>query len=90
MDISQFETLLADADGDPGDIPNAAVVGAGDWEISHKDYATKTEVVSIGDQFFEVTTGRSGSYYTDYHYDESSVCEVVPKEVTTTIYVNRE
>ena len=60
-----------------------------DWEIDYKDYANKTIVYKVNDQYFRIWCSRSGSYYSDYHYDDPTCEEVIPKQVTTTIYVKK-
>lgn len=76
---------LMDEDGEPPE--EATVVQSGDWEINYKDYATKDTTYKFGEQFFTVSESRSGSYYSDYDYDDPTCYEVVPKEVTVTRYV---
>jgi len=48
----------------------------------------RTSIVKIEDKFYEIQECRSGSYYTDYHYDDPEIHEVTPKEVviTKTVY----
>lgn len=87
MNLKEFEEALKASEGEVEDIPGVEIVESGDWEIDHKDYALKSTVVHDGEHFFRVDESRSGSYYTDYDYDEPTVTQVVPKQVTRTIYV---
>lgn len=59
------------------------IVEEGDWEIEYKDHACKETIVKHEDKYYNIVSGRSGSYYSDYEFDDPEVTEVVPKEVTT-------
>lgn len=61
-----------------------------DWEINYKDYASKDTIFKFPELnvFVRVSESRSGSYYSDYFYDEPSFEFVEPKEITITSYVS--
>lgn len=63
------------------------IVEEGDWEIEYKDCSCKESIVKHEDKYYNITQGRSGSYYSDYEFDDPEVTEVVPKEVTTIKWV---
>lgn len=68
------------------------VVEDGDW-ISEGKYEYKEIVFKFEGKYYRLSDSRSGSYFTDYHYesedwdDEVEVETVVPKKVTTTKWV---
>ena len=62
------------------------IVEEGDWISEHKIDVCET-IVKYEDKYYNITQGRSGSYYSDYEYYDPEVCEVVPKEVTTVKWV---
>jgi len=76
---------LLDEDGEAPE--GATVVQSGDWVVEFKNYANKETIYKFGEQFFCVIENRSGDYYSDYDYGESTCCEVKPQEVTVTHYV---
>lgn len=61
-----------------------------DWEIDYKDYASKQTVFEFVDMgvYVSVTESRSGSYYSDYYYDEPDFTFCEPKKVMITSYVS--
>ena len=63
------------------------IIEEGDWEIEYKDHACKETIVKYEDKYYNIIQGRSGSYYSDYEFDDEEVCEVVPKEVTNIKWV---
>lgn len=62
------------------------IIEEGDWVSEGKQDICETIVKHEG-KYYEITQSRSGSYYSDYYYDDPDVCEVVPKEITTTKWV---
>lgn len=93
MSAEWIKAMLADGcdEYDLGD-----VVKEGDWTDGGK-WQTKVDVVRIDDNksqfthlpfkqgYYEVRTVRSGSYWSDYEYDDPKVVEVEPYEETITI-----
>ena len=67
--------------------PELTIIERGDW-IENGKYSFRTSYVKIEDKYYEIEECRSGSYFTDYHYDDPEVYEVTPKEVviTKTVY----
>lgn len=63
-------------------------IESGDWELDYKDYAQRSDVYQHipSGRFFCISRMRSGSYYTDYHYDAPEIYEVYPHVVTRTVY----
>ena len=64
-----------------------AIIEQGSWiDDGKRSYCTS--VVKIYDKFYEIEECRSGSYYTDYYYEDPEIYEVTPKEVviTKTVY----
>lgn len=62
----------------------------GDWEVEHK-YEHRTDIVRHlpTGRYFAIDKSRSGSYWSDYHYDEPEAREVEPKQVTVTQWVTK-
>ena len=62
------------------------IVEDGDW-VDDGKYSFRTSIVKHNDKYFEISESRSGSYFTDYHYDDPEAYEVTPEikmvEVTT-------
>jgi hypothetical protein len=57
----------------------------GDWTQEGK-YQFSQSIVSKNDKFFAINQGRSGSYHTDWYYDDAEVYEVVREEkIITTV-----
>ena len=57
------------------------VIEEGDWVIYHKSYQDKISIVKYNNKFYSIRENRSGSYFTDYYYDDPNICEVTSKEV---------
>jgi hypothetical protein len=81
--IKMFEDLCG---YDIEELDGAEIIEEGDWVTEYKDFATKETIFKYEDNFYKMTATRSGSYYTDYDYDEPEFCEVVPRQITKTIY----
>jgi hypothetical protein len=60
-------------------------VQEGEWEVDHK-WEHKETIIKYLDKFYCVQQSRSGSYFTDYYYNDPDVYEVEPKEITTIVY----
>lgn len=81
----------ADAEGKYNDDGiKYVIVEDTDWEINYKDYASKDTVFHFPELnvFVRVTENRSGSYYSDYYYDDPQFEFVKPQEITVTSYVS--
>lgn len=67
------------------------VIESGKWTSDMK-YEFKTTVVQDKEsgKFYEIEESRTGSYYSDYEYSESSVIEVEPHTETKVITVWKE
>jgi hypothetical protein len=61
------------------------IIEGGEWEIEYKDYACKESIVKFNGKYYSITESRSGSYYSDYFYDEPTIVEVEPKTETVVI-----
>jgi len=83
MSIKMFEDLcsygIEELDG-------AEIIEEGDWVTEYKDFAIQETIFKYEGKFYKMTMNRSGSYYTDYDYSEPEFCEVVPRQITATIY----
>ena len=66
-------------DGEAEDIPNFEVVEEGDWVVEHKyeicDIYVKHKYT---ENYFCITLCRSGSYFSDYNYDDAEFSKVKP------------
>lgn len=70
------------------DLPEIfSLVEAGDWmqeyEFQHAEHIIK----HVDGRHFRLNQGRSGSYYSDWYYDSTDICEV--KQVTETVVVTK-
>ncbi len=70
-----------------GDNPDFVVIEDGDWINEYKDYDVREVIVqqqSTG-KYFRIDQSRSGSYYSDYEYDDPKITEVakIVKKVET-------
>lgn len=85
MKPNEFLKLWESTDGEGSD--DYIILENGNW-ISNGKYQFKETVCqhTHNGKFFLVSQERSGSYYSDYEYDEPSCHEVVPKVITQTIY----
>lgn len=72
-----FLKHFLDNDEEPED---AECVEEGEWVSEHK-YQMRDDVWKWKDKFFMISQSRSGSYHTDYYYDDPECCEVKPVEV---------
>jgi hypothetical protein len=61
------------------------VIESGEWEREYKDYFAKEFIVKYDGKYYSIVEHRSGSYYTDYNYDEPIITEVEPKIETVVI-----
>ena len=57
------------------------IVENGDW-VDEGKYSYKETVVKYQDTYYMISESRSGSYFTDYHYDDPEICQVMPRTET--------
>jgi hypothetical protein len=81
---------------DTGDEMDGFVVkDPGEW-IDEGKYSHKETIVKFGESYYSIFDSRSGSYFSDYYNDsddwgeEIEIDEVIPKQITKTIYVKKE
>jgi hypothetical protein len=60
------------------DMPDC--VEEGEWEQDYK-YQYNTSVYKYKDRFVRVNQSRSGSYHSDWYYNDPTFDEVVPRKV---------
>ena len=60
------------------DHPEIEEVEEGDWTEQGK-YSYCETIVKVGEDYYGVSQSRSGSYFTDYHYDDPEVYRVKRK-----------
>ena len=65
-------------------------VDPGDW-IDDGKYSYRVSIFKFDDKLWEISCGRSGSYFTDYYYDwenlkEIEATRVYPHETITIVY----
>ena len=61
------------------------VIEQGEWQIEYKDCSLKESIVKFEGKYYSITEQRSGSYYSDYYYDDPIIIEVEPKIETVVI-----
>lgn len=59
------------------------VVEAGEW-IDNGKYSFKDTIVRHHGTYYQISESRSGSYFTDYHYDTPQIFRVSPRVETIT------
>lgn len=69
-----------------GDYEDFELVKQGDW-VEDCKYSFCETIFKYKDKLFSVTQLRSGSYHSDYYYEEPEFCEVEPKEITEIYYI---
>lgn len=55
------------------------VVTQGDW-IDDCKYSFSTSIVKYNDKYYRIDQSRSGSYHTDYYYNDPTVYQVTRRE----------
>lgn len=60
------------------------LVEDGDW-IDEGKRSYRSSVMQIGEKYYDVQECRSGSYFTDYYYEEPEIKEVEPYTETITV-----
>jgi hypothetical protein len=83
LEISKY----GDSYNDLEDIEGIEIVEEDDWTQEHK-YQYKDTYFKYKDHFFCLSESRSGSYHTDWYYNEPDVYEVkrITKVVETTVW----
>lgn len=83
MEYTAAEIALMFNDEDPA----LEIIQDGNW-IDEGKRSFRNSIVKIEGRYYEIEQCRSGSYYTDYYYDDPEVYEVTPKEIviTKTVY----
>ena len=93
MSAQWIKAMLAD-DAEVDDLGN--VVEEGEW-INDMKWQHKTDIVKLSDNkaqfvdlpfeegFYRVIQSRSGSYWSDYEYDEAAIQKVEPYTETLTV-----
>jgi hypothetical protein len=61
------------------------VIREGDWTQDHK-YQHREDIVRYKGILLGVSQGRSGSYHTDWYYDDLEAYPVVEETVTSVVY----
>lgn len=93
MNAQEFLKWYNENDGEPEN-DDIKVVFEGNWEQDYKYqhceivYSYQPESAQI--RYFSVCLTRSGSPFTDWEYNDPECYEVVPVEVTKTIYKVKE
>jgi len=89
--LEEANKIVSEAIESEDDVPrNWTCVDSTDWIQARKhqyNISVYRVVHENEEQFFQVVTHRIGSYWNGYESSLSSVQEVVPMEVTRTIYV---
>lgn len=69
------------------DYAHFEVIEDGDWEVDCK-YQFRSSIVKFMDKHYQINEARSGSYHTDYYYDDPDIFEVTPVEkiIKTTVW----
>jgi len=73
-----FENDDVDGFGHDND---SEVIDSGDWTDDGK-YSHCSSVVRYKDKFYQIDQSRSGSYFTDYYYNDPDIYEVSRSEKT--------
>jgi hypothetical protein len=81
-DLDKVKELF-DADGIDGfgHDADSEVIDEGDWTDEGK-YSFNSSVVRYLDKFYIINQSRSGSYYSDYYYNDPEIYEVSRSEKT--------
>lgn len=66
------------------DVEGCEEVDSGEWEQEHK-YQNRRSILLYKGQHFAYDESRSGSYHTDWYYNESYLTPVVRKEETKVV-----
>ena len=60
------------------------IIEDGDWVAEHK-YQYRDVIIQFEDKYYSINESRSGSPFSDYEYDEPTICEVTPVEKTIVV-----
>lgn len=85
MDKELQERILA-VYNEEADHPDIETVEEGSWEQDGK-YQFCEAIFKHEDEFYCVSQSRSGSYHSDWYYNDPDVYEVTPKEIKTIKWV---
>jgi hypothetical protein len=85
MSIEKLKEILEDADYfiDDTDPEVIEIIQEGDWKQEHK-YQYSETIVKFEDKYYSVNQSRSGSYHSDWYYNDPDVYEVERKEEIVT------
>jgi hypothetical protein len=84
--IKELESIVEEVGFDLGELEEVELIEEGEW-VSEGKYENCESIIKYKDKFFCMIQQRSGSYYTDYYYNDPFFYEVEPKVITKTIYV---
>lgn len=81
--LELWEETYGESDEEAG----LLVVEEGDW-IDDGKYSFRNTIVSFEGKFFDIAESRTGSYHTDYYYNDPEAYEVAPhtETITRTVY----
>lgn len=83
--MGDIETIKEMFEGDGldgfGHDDQSEVIEEGDWTDEGK-YSYSESIIRFGDKFYSIQQSRSGSYYTDYYYNDPEITEVTRQEKT--------
>lgn len=86
MSIEKLKREYKGVGGWAGDLKSFEVVEEGDWVSEHKYEFCQIIVKEIGtDNYFAIDLSRSGSYFTDYYYDDPEFSRVKRVEETKVV-----
>lgn len=83
--IEEVESLLEEYGFDLEEAEEVEIIEEGDW-VSEGKYEVCESILKYKEKLFCMVQSRSGSYYTDYYYNEPHFYEVIPKVISKTIY----
>lgn len=69
-----YEMFLDEAD-------EIELIESGEW-IENGKYSYRDSIVTYQDTYYMISESRSGSYFTDYHYDHPEIHQVAPRTET--------
>jgi c-di-GMP-related signal transduction protein len=57
-------------------------ITSSEWENDYKDYASRYVIVQqiSTEKYYQINESRTGSYYSDYYYDDPEIFEVTPEK----------
>lgn len=89
--IDELLAVHQEEHGDDAAYDRWVIVEQGDW-ISEGKYENRAAVYKHQEtgRFFEVRDSRSGSYYSDYYWNDPEAVEVIAQQVTVTQYVVKQ